>query len=160
MPLTEFAPVTELIPHRGALLLIDRVLEHDGGSTTVRVLAGAGGWLQRGDGTVPPWLALEYMAQCSAAHEGLRARAEGRDLPRGFLVSAQRVKLQGSGFRCDEVLRVSARLVRGRPGLGALSYLCSIWGDPGGSPDPIAEGRLSVSLHGPSAMAAGLPSGD
>ncbi len=93
MSATELPPITELIPHRGELLLLEGLLEHDAESTTVRVVVGAGGWLQRSDGSAPAWLALEYMAQCAAAHEGMLARSEGRPPPLGFLISASALEL-------------------------------------------------------------------
>ncbi len=94
----DFPPVTQVVPHRGAMLLLERVLAHEGDHTAARVRVGRGGWLQRDDGSVPAWLALEYMAQCAAAHEGLLARAEGRPLPRGFLITARTLCLHRSHF--------------------------------------------------------------
>jgi predicted hotdog family 3-hydroxylacyl-ACP dehydratase len=155
MSAIEPPPVCELIPHRAELLLLERVIDHDGDSTTVRVVVGAGGWLQRSDGSTPSWLALEYMAQCAAAHEGLLARAEGRTLPLGFLASAQGIRFSTACFAHGRSLNVRARRTRGRPGLGVLSYLCSVHAaEPGGSGSLLAEGRLSVSLRGPTAPPA------
>jgi len=149
MATPEPPPVEELIPHRSPLLLVERVLEHDAESTAVRPALPAGGWLHRADGSCPAWLALEFMAQCAAAHEGLLARAEGRPLPRGFLTTAQGLRLGRVSFAPGELLRVEARRVRGRPGLGALSYACVIRPEGSGPGEPLAEGRLSVSLREP-----------
>ena len=154
MDATELPSLARLMPHRGGMLLLERVLEHDGDSTLARVVVGGQSWLQREDGSVPSWLALEYMAQCVAAHEGLRARAEGRPPPLGFLVAAHGLRLHRANFAADALLRVRARRLRGRPGLGVLSHQCSVHGvGEDGNDALLAEGRLSVSLPGPSAIA-------
>jgi predicted hotdog family 3-hydroxylacyl-ACP dehydratase len=54
-------------------------------------------------------LAVEYMAQGIAAPESMIARAEGRTLPLGFLVSVTGLRLGVSCFQADERLRVSVR---------------------------------------------------
>ena len=146
----EAPPIEELIPHRGESILLDRVIAHDRESTTVELIVGSQRWLTQRDGSVASWLAVEYMAQCVAAHEGMLARAEGRILSLGFLVSVTRLRLGASRFRGDEQLRVSARRIRGRPGLGVLSHACAIFAasdDP--EAEPVAEGRLSIAVERP-----------
>ena len=132
MSSAELPPVEEVVPHRGEMLLLDRVLAHDGQSTTAGVAVGSSGWLERGDGRPPSWLALEYMAQCVAAHEGMLALAEGRPLPLGFLVAAHELRLDAPHFTAGERLRVWARRAGGRPGLGALSHVCTLHADEPG----------------------------
>ena len=146
----EAPPIEELIPHRGDSILLDRVIAHDGKSTTARVIVGSQGWLRQRDGSVASWLAVEYMAQCIAAHESMLARAEGRTLPLGFLVRVTRLRLGVSRFRSDERLRVWVRQVRGRPGLGVLSHHCAIFAESE-APEakPVAEGRLSIVMERP-----------
>ena len=141
----ELPPIEELIPHCGGSVLLDRVLAHDGDSTTARVVVGSRGWLRQRDGSVASWLAIEYMAQCIAAHEGMLARTDGRTLPLGFLVSVKRLRLGAQRFDRDEVLRVSTRRVLGRPGLGVLSHICAISRERDGpEAEPIAKGRLTI----------------
>ncbi len=144
----EFPPVEELIPHRGDVLLVDRVLDHDSESTTTLVDVSRQRWLKREDGSVASWLAMEYMAQSVAVHEGLLARAERRELPRGFLVSALGLELHTAGFAASQRLRVRVQRVRGRPGLGVLSHRCSVSSDEtGDGATVLAEGRLCVSVQ-------------
>ncbi|MDJ0846894.1 MAG: hypothetical protein QNK04_00795 [Myxococcota bacterium] len=149
METPELPAVELLIPHRSPLLLLERVLEHDGERTVARPALPDGGWLHRGDGSYPAWLAVEFMAQCAAAHEGLRARAEGRALPRGFLTTAQGLRLRRASFAAGEQLRVEARYLRGRPGLGAVSYTCVIRAEGSAPGEALAEGRLSVAVEQP-----------
>jgi predicted hotdog family 3-hydroxylacyl-ACP dehydratase len=148
MEASDLPPVLEVLPHRSPVVLLDRLLAHDPAATTVRVAIGENRWLLRPDGSAPPWLALEYMAQCVAAHEGLLARADGRPLPRGFLVRAHGLRMPAPGFASGEVFQVRAARERGRAGLGVLSHRCSVVNEEG---DQVAEGRLSVALVPPAA---------
>lgn len=136
------------MPHRGPILLLDHVISHDSQHTDALVCIESQTWLKHDDGSVAGWLAVEYMAQCVAAHESLLARDEGRPPPTGFLVAATGLHLHVSNFSADSRLRVRASRVRGRPGLGVLSHQCSLHlRDPeGGKPVILAEGRLSVSI--------------
>jgi predicted hotdog family 3-hydroxylacyl-ACP dehydratase len=151
MNIDDLPPVSELVPHGSGVILLDRVLEHDGESTTTRVTVAKQAWLKGADGSVASWVVLEYMAQGIAAHEGIRARIEGRPPVRGSVAAAFGVRVYRSCFKADEVLRVRTNRVRGRPGLGVLSYYCAIHED--GEPGEgilLAEGRLSISISQPS----------
>ncbi len=144
---TELPAVSELLWHRGDMVLLERLLEHDGESTTARVATGSQRWLRRAGGPIPAWLVLEYMAQCISAHEGMLARAEGRPLPRGLLVAVSGLRFHRSRFGSESVFRVCASRVGGRPGLGALSHACRIHAESAGREGALlAEGRISVAL--------------
>ncbi len=155
---TELPAVSELLWHRGDMILLERLLEHDGESTTARVATGSQRWLRRAGGSIPAWLALEYMAQCVSAHEGMLARAEGRPLPRGLLVAVSGLRFHRSCFGSESVFRVCASRVGGRPGLGALSHVCRIHAESAGREGALlAEGRISVALLRPCAAATADP---
>ncbi|MBW2419920.1 MAG: hypothetical protein JRH19_15355 [Deltaproteobacteria bacterium] len=129
------------------MLLLDRVLEHDIESTTTRVSIERQTWLKREDGSVASWVAVEYMAQSIAAHEGIRARLEGRPPVRGLLAAAVGVRLYRSCFEARELLRVRTRRARGRPGLGVISHFCTVHEEGrAGEGQLLAEGRLSISI--------------
>ena len=158
MSRAEFPHISELVPHRGPILLLDEVVDHDGESTVSRVDIASQSWLKREDGSVDSWLALEYMAQCVSAHEGLRALAEGRSPPFGYLVNATRLAIRRTRFKADESLYVRVRRVRGRPGLGVLSHRCTLHASRiTDASAPLAEGRLTMSLPGRSRI--GVTSG-
>jgi predicted hotdog family 3-hydroxylacyl-ACP dehydratase len=151
MNVNDLPPIRELLPHQGKVLLLDRVLEHDPESTTTRVSIERQTWLKREDGSVASWVALEYMAQCIAAHEGIRAHLSGSRPVPGSLAAVVGVRLYRSYFRAGEVLRVRTRLVRGRPGLGVLSHFCTVHEDrPTGEGQLLVEGRLSIAIPKPS----------
>jgi len=144
---TELPPISELIPHRSPVVLLDGVLKHDGESTTARVAVDRQTWLKRENGSVAAWVALEYMAQCIATHEGIRAHLEGRPPVCGSLVAAVGLRLHRSCFEPGELLQARTRCVRGRPGLGALSYFCTVHEEgETGEGQLLAEGRLSISI--------------
>jgi len=148
MPGDDDLAIGALIPHHGESILLDRVVAHDSESTTARVIVGSQRWLRREDGSVAAWLAIEYMAQCAAAHERLLGRTGTGDPSIGFLAKITRLRFRTSSFQGGEHLMVRVRRIRGRPGLGALSHSCEIFresDDP--QAEPIAEGRLSTVLE-------------
>ncbi|MBW2695194.1 MAG: hypothetical protein JRE70_01895, partial [Deltaproteobacteria bacterium] len=143
MNAVESLEVASLIPHCGESVLLDRIVEHDGESTTSSIIVGSQSWLVREDGSVAPWLTVEYMAQSIALHEGIVAVTNGRELPLGFLVSVVALDIRGTTLQRGERLEVRTTRVRGRPGLGVLSHCCTLHRRGAeGAPDVIAEGRL------------------
>lgn len=147
MDATESLDIASLIPHGDESLLLDGVVDHDCKSTTTCVVVGSQPWLTRSDGSVAPWLGIEYMAQSIAVHEGIIARSEGRKIPLGFLVLVTSFKLHESVLQRGERLEVQTTRVRGRPGLGVLSHTCTLYrSGADSSRDVIAEGRLSISI--------------
>jgi len=143
---SEFPPIESLMPHRDPVVLLDRILRHDSESTDVLVSIAKQKWLKNEDGSVCGSLAVEYMAQCVAAHEGLLALDEGRPPPKGFLVGVTGLNLEVPKFDADAELRIQSRRVRGRPSLGALSHQCELYLGRLESGRLLAQGRLSVSV--------------
>jgi predicted hotdog family 3-hydroxylacyl-ACP dehydratase len=143
----DWGDIESLIPHRGESVLVDRVVDHDGDTTTTGIVVGRQPWLVREDGGVAPWLVIEYMAQSIATHEGILARVSGYTLPLGFLVAVVGLEFVGPPLRAGERVEVQTRRVRGRPGLGVLSHQCSLYRRDGEETEVrVAEGRLSISI--------------
>ena len=136
--------VADLVPHAGDAILIDRVVSHCAKETCVEVIVGNRPALRQSDGSIPSWLAVEFMAQAIAAHEGLLEWSEGRPIPVGFLISVNGAKFETPAFAADEVLTVSARRVRGRPGLGVISHECAVFQTR--NTEPVATGRLAIAV--------------
>jgi predicted hotdog family 3-hydroxylacyl-ACP dehydratase len=145
-----FLPVAELIPHHGDSILLSRVTHHDADATRASVVVSDQRWLKRPDGSVASWLAVEYMAQCIGAHEGLVAHEECRQIDVGFLVRVSELRLTVPRFERDDVLEVRTRRVRGRPGIGALAHQCSIH-RMDDREELLAEGRLMLAIPRPPA---------
>ena len=86
--------IAALIPHQGAMCLLDRVIEWDKdhvllATSTHRLPENP----LRLDGRLRAVHLCEYGAQAMAVHGGLSAQAEGRTARPGFLVSLRDVKL-------------------------------------------------------------------
>lgn len=130
--------IEALIPHRGAMRLLDRVLEVDDEHVLAEVDVPFDGLFVR-DGQVPAWVGIEYMAQAVAAWAGNRARQEGGAPRPGLLLGTRRYEAHCEGFASGERLRVHARCeLMGGNGLGQFD--CVIEG--GGR--TLAHSRISV----------------
>ena len=147
MSAAELPPIEGLVPHRGESLLLDCVLEHDDESTVARVVVRSCKCLAKADGTIAPWVALEYMSQCMAAHESLLATDDSGFPTPGYLTAAVGIRLHRSRFEVGEQLRVRTRRTRGRLGLGVFSHFCTIHQESEtGKGSLLAEGRLTISV--------------
>ena len=143
MPEPGFPAIEAILPHEGAMVLLSRVLSHHGDSTVCAVDVDNSGMFRDASGGVPVWVAVEYMAQCVAAHAGLVARAAGEPPPMGFLLGGRRVTFHVARFQRGERLRVNARRVWGGPG-GMVSFDCSLEDATTGK--LVAEGRLNCAV--------------
>jgi predicted hotdog family 3-hydroxylacyl-ACP dehydratase len=129
----------ELLPHAGGMLLIARVVAHTPQQTCCEVEVAASALFVDANGAVPAWVALEWMAQCAAAHGGLAARAADAPRAQGMLVGARRLALARRSFALGETLRVTAR---GAGAAGALvSFECEVRDERG---SVVASGSISV----------------
>ena len=137
-----FPPVGELVPQRGAMSLLARVLSHDARGTSCAVDPAASGLLRAPDGTLPAWVALEYMAQCIAAHGGLVSRARGEPSRIGFFVGTRRASFSVPTLPLSEELHVRAEPLHA--GAGLLSFACSL--ERASDRERLAEGQLSVFI--------------
>lgn len=86
-----------LIPHGGAMCLLDEVLHWAERGITCRSLryAAADNPLRRADGTLGSAAGIEIASQAMALHGRLSAPAEGPPRP-GFLVSLRDVRLRAA----------------------------------------------------------------
>jgi len=108
------ARIAGLIPHAGAMCLLERIERWDESSVTVATsthrdpanpLAGRSG--------LPSIHLCEYGAQAMAVHGGLMARSEGRRAAPGLLVSLRDVELHRDFVHdLDGELQVEARRIQ------------------------------------------------
>ncbi len=138
----DFPPMVELVPQSGPMRLLERVTEHDVEHTRCVADPARSGLFQDAEGRVPVWVAIEYMAQCAAAHGGLLARARGEAPRPGLFVGSRHLRFRCDGFAPGRPLEVTARHTAGSGDRAAFD--CAVL-DPGGGP-PLAEGRLLVFL--------------
>lgn len=153
-----FAPIRELLPHRGRAVLLDRVLTHEPSKTVCAVDPFAGSLFRSRNGTTPAYVGLEYMAQTIAAHGALLERARhatgtigehgatadkpGHDAKPGFFVGARRLSLASPHFDAGQELTVTAVHLRGTSGL--LAFDCTVADAATGS--SMVSGVLTVYL--------------
>jgi predicted hotdog family 3-hydroxylacyl-ACP dehydratase len=142
---SELPPIAALLPHAGAMRLLERVLAHDGDTTRCAV-APPGALFRDAQGGVPAWVALEYMAQCAAADGSLRRRARGEPALPALLIGSRRVVFHCARFDAAQRLEVTARHAAGEREL--LAFDCAVFDARGG--EPLVEARLNVlpGLHG------------
>jgi predicted hotdog family 3-hydroxylacyl-ACP dehydratase len=137
------AEIRTLIPHYGAMCLLDNVIEWDDRSivcvsNTHRDPANP----LRRDGRLSALHAFEYGAQAAAVHGGLRARAAGVMAPPGYLAALRDAHL--FVMRLDDVaspLQVCANCLFGDS--ANTVYECRV----SAGNVPIAEGRITIILR-------------
>lgn len=106
MPIT--VPICDIIPHDGAMSLLDRGLEADEDSLTAEVTIHGNSMFCR-DGSVPGWVGIEYMAQAIAAWSGWQSHLRGEPPRLGFLLGSRRYNNSRSGFAVGETLSIHVR---------------------------------------------------
>ena len=99
--------VADLVPHRGSMSWLDRVISVDAERVVAEADIGEASLFLRG-GQLDAWIGIEYMAQAIAAWAGQRARREGRSVTLGFLVGTRRYDVFRQSFRVGECLRIEA----------------------------------------------------
>ena len=116
--------IRSLIPHSGAMVLLDRVIAADEESLCAEVRIRLDSLFCAADG-VGAWVGLEYMAQTIAAFAGYTAYARGETVKPGFLLGARRYECTLPMFSPGSLLRVHVRRVlQSDNGLG--SFQCRI----------------------------------
>jgi predicted hotdog family 3-hydroxylacyl-ACP dehydratase len=138
---SSYPPVHDVLPHAGRMVLLTSIVDHTETRTTCTVDVEPGTAFSDADGGVPAWVALEYMAQCIAAHGGLRARAAGDPITIGFLLGSRSVTLHTPRFTPGQRLEVEAAHVWGEQDL--FSFACTV--RDAGTGATLVEGTLAVA---------------
>ena len=116
--------IRSLIPHSGAMVLLDRVIAVDEESLCAEVRIRPDSLFCAASG-VGAWVGLEYMAQTIAAFAGYTAYLRGEAVKPGFLLGARRYECTVPMFSLGSLLRVHVRRVlQSENGLG--SFRCRI----------------------------------
>ena len=121
-------PIEQLLPHRGMMLLLDRVAEFSADRTVAEYAPRHDAWYADARGNMPAWIGVELMAQTIAAHVGLLKRDQGMPVAPGMLLGTRRYAAARADFTAGRTLRIRANLsFRDESGLGA--YDCAIEAD-------------------------------
>jgi predicted hotdog family 3-hydroxylacyl-ACP dehydratase len=132
--------IAALIPHQGAMCLLDRVVEWDKDYVVLATSThrSADNPL-RLDGRLRAVHLCEYGAQAMAVHGGLSAQADGKTARPGFLVSLRDVKLNVDFIDAlDGELMVSAQRLLESAGSWQYAFEIKHAGDV------IAAGRAAI----------------
>lgn len=130
-------PIEQVLPHAGAMILLDAVLEYDAERVVCRRRIPATGLFQDADG-LPGWMGVELMAQTIAAWAGCHARAAQQPIRLGFLLGSRHYHCNVDAFPVGSELRIEAvRSFHDEHGMGV--FACRI-----DAADMYAEARLTV----------------
>jgi predicted hotdog family 3-hydroxylacyl-ACP dehydratase len=136
---TSYLPVEEYLPHRGRMVLLDRVCEAEAERIVCAVTIRPDSPFCR-KGRVAAYVGVEYMAQAIGALAGWRSRNAGEAVKTGFLVSARKYACKADSFPIGATLLVEARENwRDEEGLSVMD--CVIYHP---EPEAVAEATLTV----------------
>ncbi len=106
-------PVDALLPHRAALRLVDTLLDYGTDHVRVSLTVRDAPPFGDGDGGVPAYLGLEYMAQAISVFSGLELHSAGVAPKIGLLIGTRRYHAAVPRFADGAVLTVTANRVLG-----------------------------------------------
>lgn len=131
-------PIEAYVPHRGAMLLIDRLLEAGPTDAVAEVTVPADGLFVQA-GRMPGWVGLEYMAQTISAWSGAQHAQQGGSPRLGMLLGTRRYHAHVPDFAAGTRLRIEVHQeFVGANGLGMFD--CRILRDG----EEVATARLSI----------------
>ncbi|EON20109.1 beta-hydroxyacyl-ACP dehydratase [Cupriavidus sp. GA3-3] len=114
-------PIAEVVPHGGAMLLLDALVHADDEGCTARATVQPAQLFTNAAG-MPGWVGIEYMAQAIAAWAGMRDRRAGRAPGIGFLLGSRRYECDVPAFPIGSELTISVRAeLIGDNGLGQFA---------------------------------------
>jgi predicted hotdog family 3-hydroxylacyl-ACP dehydratase len=115
-------PIQELLPHRGAMCLLQRALQADSEQLIAEVVIKPGG-LFCANNEVAAWVGIEYMAQAIAAWAGWQARQRGEAPKVGLLVGTRRYESAKSSFALGPLTVSVKREFQADNGLGQFDCM-------------------------------------
>ncbi|MGE8702793.1 MAG: 3-hydroxylacyl-ACP dehydratase [Achromobacter sp.] len=98
-------PIASLLPHAGDMILLDTVIRYDADSLTARAVIRPGPY-SLPDGSLPPWLGMELMAQAVGAWAGCQARQANEAVKLGFLLGTRRYECHDASLPAGAELTV------------------------------------------------------
>jgi predicted hotdog family 3-hydroxylacyl-ACP dehydratase len=114
-------PVAQLVPHAGDAIMIDTVDDWDDETLHATAVVQADGLYNAPDGSLPPWMGLEIMAQAVGAWAGCQSRQSGADVGLGFLLGTRRYECHVERFLPGTRLSVRvARSLQDATGMGVF----------------------------------------
>lgn len=114
--MTRYPPIAELIPHSGAMVLLDRLVEWSPGFARCALT------IRRTmpfvvEGTVESVVTIEYMAQAVAACLGYAALGGGDGVRVGMIIACKRFEAHADRLLVGDVLEVQVSCIQGNESL-------------------------------------------
>jgi len=119
----------DVLPQKPPMVLLDSIVSHTSDETVCSVRIDPSSGFASADGSIPSWIALEYMAQCAAAHSGLQEREKGKPIRLGFLLGSRKLNFHVPSFAPGAILRINARSAWNDGELA--SFACSVRDESG-----------------------------
>lgn len=116
--------VDELVPHRGAMCLLDTIDDYGAEWLRATVTPRASGVFAAA-GAVPAWIGIEYMAQAAAAFGGIEQVQRGETPSIGMLIGARYYRCMQDVFPFDASLSVFVKIAM-RDSADFAAYDCRL----------------------------------
>lgn len=110
--MSEFPPLEQLVPHAGAMVLLDAMLAWSPGRARCRLIIRPGAPFVR-DGVVASVVGIEYMAQAVAACLGYEALVGGGGVRVGMIIACKRFDAYAEHMRVGDELLVDVEALQG-----------------------------------------------
>ncbi len=128
--MTKIAEISELLPHKAPMILIDKVLAVTELSVHAQVtISESGLFFDKQINAVPGWVGIEFMAQTVAAWSGYHAQQNGEQPPVGFLLGSRRYNSECAQFERDCVLDIYAEQLMENDGMAAFACVIKCEGN-------------------------------
>lgn len=122
----EFPEIETLLPHRGTMLLLDRVTAFANETLSAEYRVRGDAWYADADARMPVWIGLELMAQAMAAHAALSAQHHGGPPQPGVLLGSRQYQAFCAAFEANTVLKVEVQQILALAD-GNQAYDCALW---------------------------------
>jgi predicted hotdog family 3-hydroxylacyl-ACP dehydratase len=99
-------PVSELVRHAAPMALIEHVSDATTNSLSALATIDTHSPFYAGEKELPAWWSVEYLAQGVATLAGLKARAEGREPPGGFLTGCRNFSCSSPGIPLGTTVKI------------------------------------------------------
>ena len=120
-----YPAIESLLPHRGTMLLVDRLVHFESGAASVEFTPQCDAWYADAQGRMPAWFGIELMAQAVASHVAMVRRAQGLAPKLGALLGTRRLEAKVAHFASGVPLRIQVR-EEFRDESGLAAYACQI----------------------------------
>jgi predicted hotdog family 3-hydroxylacyl-ACP dehydratase len=118
-----YPPIEELVPHAGAMVLLEELLFWSTGQAQCRLMIREGAPFVR-ECTVESVVTIEYMAQAVAACLGYEALLGGAGVRVGMIIGCKRFEAHADRLHVGDELVVNVKCIQGNETLS--HFECSV----------------------------------